>query len=101
MKIVVLDGEALSMKDVSWEPIAKLGELRVYDRTPAEETVKRAAGAPIVFTNKTKLTAEVMAQLPELRFIGVLATGYNVVDVTAAKKRGIKIKKFNENLEVI
>ena len=68
---------------------ARFGEVEVYDRTPADEVVRRAAGATAVLTNKTPLTADMLAQLPDLKYIGVLATGYNVVDVEAARRQGI------------
>lgn len=89
MKIVELDGYAANPGDISWEPLKSLGELTVYPRTQAEEVVKRAKDAEIVLTNKVKITDEIMGKLPKLRYIGVLATGYNVVDVEAAHKRGI------------
>lgn len=89
MNIVVLDGYALNPGDLEWGKMAELGDLTVYDRTPADHILERSAGAEILLTNKTPLTAEVMAQLPELRYIGVLATGYNIVDVSYAGGRGI------------
>lgn len=91
MKIVVLDGFTLNPGDLSWEGLSQLGELTVYDRTLPEERVVRAAGAEVIFTNKVLLTREVLAQLPALRYIGVLATGYNVVDVGAAVESGITV----------
>ncbi len=91
MKIVVLDGYTLNPGDLSWAGLEELGELTVYDRTPKEQVVERAKGAEIVFTNKTPITAEVIAALPEMKFIGVLATGYNVVDIEAAARRGIPV----------
>lgn len=91
MKIVVLDGYAANPGDLDWSPLTALGELTVHDRTPAELTVARAAGAQVVLTNKTALGAAELAALPELRYIGVLATGYNVVDVAAARERGIVV----------
>lgn len=89
MKIVVLDGYCLNPGDLSWDGLRALGDLEVFERTSAENVVERVAGAEIVFTNKTPLSAEALAQLPALRYIGVLATGYNVVDVAAAKERGV------------
>ena len=80
MKIVVLDGYTLNPGDLSWERIEKLGECTIYERTPANLTIERAKNAIAVFTNKVILDATVISQLPELKFIGVLATGYNVVD---------------------
>jgi glycerate dehydrogenase len=91
MKITVLDGYCLNPGDLSWEGLRRLGDLEVFDRTPAGEVVARAAGAEIVFTNKTPLPGAVLEQLPALRYIGVLATGYNVVDVEAARARGIVV----------
>jgi glycerate dehydrogenase len=91
MKIVVLDGYCLNPGDLSWDTLRGFGEVDVFDRTPANQVAERAAGAAIVLTNKTPLPAEVLARLPELRYIGVLATGYNVVDVDAARQRGIVV----------
>ena len=91
MKIVVLDGYALNPGDNPWDAVASLGELTVYDRTAPEEIIPRAAGAEILMTNKTPLGELEFAQLPGLRYIGVLATGYNVVDVAAAARRGITV----------
>lgn len=91
MKITVLDGYALNPGDLSWEGLQKLGDLEVFDRTMVDEVVHRAAGAAIVLTNKTPLPDYVIRQLPELRYIGVLATGYNVVDVETAKQRGVVV----------
>ncbi len=90
-RIVTLDGYGLNPGDLSWENMAELGELTVYDRTAPDEIVSRATGAEIVLTNKTPLTQETMEKLPQLRYIGVLATGYNIVDTEAAKKRGIVV----------
>ncbi|HNQ36529.1 MAG TPA: D-2-hydroxyacid dehydrogenase [Prolixibacteraceae bacterium] len=91
MEIVVLDGYTLNPGDLTWDGLAQLGHLTVYDRTVPEETVARAAGAEVVFTNKVLLTREVLSQLPGLRYIGVLATGYNVVDIGAAADAGIVV----------
>jgi glycerate dehydrogenase len=91
MNIVVLDGHTLNPGDLSWSALEALGALRVSDRTPPAEVVSRAAGAEIVLTNKTMLDAAVIAVLPRLRYLGVLATGYNVVDLTAARARGIPV----------
>lgn len=91
MKIVELDGYAANPDDISWEPLKALGELTVYSRTKAEDVVERAKDAEIVLTNKVVFTDEVMAQLPKLKYIGVLATGYNVIDVEAAYRRGIVV----------
>jgi len=91
MKIVVLDGYTLNPGDISWEPLAALGELTVYDRTTAEKTVERIGDASIVLTNKTRLTAEVLSAAPAVKYVGVLATGYDVVDIAEAKRRGIPV----------
>ena len=91
MKIVVLDGHTLNPGDLSWAGLALLGPLRVFDRTPPAEVIARAAGTEIVLTNKTVLDAPVIAALPALRYIGVLATGYNVVDLEAARERGVAV----------
>jgi len=90
MKIVCLDGKTLNPGDLSWAPIEQLGELTVYDRTPPEHVVARAADAEIVLTNKTPLD-RALAELPKLRYIGVLATGYNVVNVQDARERAILV----------
>ncbi|HML46569.1 MAG TPA: D-2-hydroxyacid dehydrogenase, partial [Clostridia bacterium] len=91
MKIVILDGYTLNPGDLSWEGFEALGELTVYDRTPAEAAVSRIGEAELVCTNKTPITAEALAACPNLRYVGVLATGYNVVDVQAARARGIVV----------
>jgi glycerate dehydrogenase len=91
MKIVVLDGYTANPGDLSWESFAALGELQVYDRTPEPEIIPRALEAEIVLTNKTVLTRAHFAALPKLRFVGVLATGYNVVEIEAARERGIPV----------
>ena len=89
MKIVILDGFAANPGDLSWEGIKALGECTIYDRTAPEKVLERAAGAEVLLTNKVIINADHMAALPELKYIGVLATGYNVVDTAAAKERGI------------
>ena len=91
MKIVVLDGYTLNPGDLNWDGLKKLGELIVYDRTPVDKVVERAAGAEIIFTNKTPVSEEAINALPSLKFIGVLATGYNIVNTDAAKSKGIII----------
>lgn len=91
MKITVLDGYGLNPGDLSWEPIAQLGELTVFPRTSAEEFYAHAEGADILLTNKTLITAEHIGRLPDLKYIGILATGYNVVDIEAARKHGIPV----------
>ena len=90
MKIVVLDGYTETPGDLSWSGLEALGELTVYDRTPLDdeaEICRRIGGAEVVLTNKTPLSAAVIAACPQLRFISVLATGYNVVDTAAARDR--------------
>ena len=89
MKIVVLDGYTANPGDLSWEELEQLGSLTVYDRTAPGETVARASDAEIVLTNKVIISREVVLQLPKLRYVGVLATGYNVVDIAAAREHGI------------
>ena len=91
MKIVVLDGYGLNPGDLSWSGWEALGELKVYDRTSPSELLERSEGAEVLVTNKTLITAKDMAMLPELKYIGVLATGYNVVDIDEAKARGIVV----------
>ena len=91
MKIVILDGYTANPGDLSWEALEGLGELTVYDRTRPEETVERAKGAEIVLTNKVCLRKQEIELLPKLKYIGVLATGYNVVDVKTAKAHGIVV----------
>ena len=91
MKIVVLDGHALNPGDLSWEPLRTIGELQVFDRTPADEVVAHAHDAEIVFTTRTRLPAEILRQLKKTRYIGVLFTGYDVVDVKAARELNIAV----------
>jgi glycerate dehydrogenase len=91
MNIVVLDGYTLNPGDLSWEKLEKFGNLTVYNRTPSGKTVERAKGADAIFTNKVVISREIIGQLPELKFIGVLATGYNVVDIEAAREAGIVV----------
>ncbi len=91
MKIVILDGYTLNPGDLSWDGIKELGDCTIYDRTPPEKTVECAKGAEAVFTNKVVFNREVISKLPGLKFIGVLATGYNVVDLEAANRAGIVV----------
>ncbi len=91
MRIVILDGFTATQHDLSWKEVEMLGEVIVYDRTHPDDTVKRCRGAVAVLTNKVVLSADVIAQLPELKYIGVLATGYNVVDLEAARQQGIVV----------
>ena len=91
MRIIVLDGYTLNPGDLSWDAIRALGDLVVYDRMPLDQTVDKAKGFDILLTNKAPVTREMIAQLPDLKYIGVLATGYNIVDVKAAAERGIPV----------
>jgi glycerate dehydrogenase len=91
LSIVVLDGHALNPGDLSWDALRALGNLQVFDRTPEGQVVSRARDAEIVLTNKTRVIADVLKQLPKLRYIGVLATGYDVVDLNAARGRNIPV----------
>ncbi len=91
MNIVVLDGYAMNPGDLSWGEMEKLGELTVYDRTPKEFVLKRIGDAEIVLTNKVILSRDIIEKTPALKYIGVMATGYNVVDTTAATERGIVV----------
>jgi len=91
MQIVVLDSHTLNPGDLSWEDLEALGPCAIYPRTPPELVVARAADAEIVLTNKVELSRETLLQLPRLRYIGVTATGYNIVDAAAARERGIAV----------
>lgn len=91
MKITVLDGYALNPGDLSWDGFKQLGELTVYPRTSRNEVIERASGSEILLTNKTVLDGEIIRQLPKLKYIGVLATGFNVVDIKVAKERGVVV----------
>ena len=91
MKIIVLDGYALNPGDLSWEDMKALGDLTVYDRTTPSEVLERSADAEVLITNKTVLSAKLINALPKLKYIGVLATGYNVVDIDSARNRGIVV----------
>ena len=91
LKIVVLDGYTLNPGDVSWSEIERLGALTVYDRTHADQIVSRIGDAEIIFTNKTPLTREIFAACRSVRYAGILATGYNVVDATAARAFGVTV----------
>lgn len=91
VKIVVLDGYTLNPGDLSWEGLEALGRCIVYDRTYPVDVLSRAEGAEIILTNKTILSSEIIGQLPNLKYIGVLATGYNVLDVEAAHEQGIVV----------
>ena len=89
MKIIILDAFTSNPGDLSWDAIEELGELTVYERTTPEEVLERCTGSEVIFTNKVILNSETIEQLPELKYIGVLATGTNVVDLNFAKERGI------------
>jgi glycerate dehydrogenase len=91
MNIVVLDGHTLNPGDLDWHELQSLGPCRIFERTPSDQTLTRAADASIVLTNKVVLNRDTIFVLPQLRCIGVLATGYNVVDVAAARDRGIPV----------
>ena len=89
--IVVLDGYTLNPGDLSWEPLTSLGRCAIYERTAPEDILQRAAEAEILLTNKTPIQRQTISQLPRLRYVGVLATGYNIVDVRAAREHGIPV----------
>lgn len=91
MEIVVLDGYGMNPGDLSWDEFKTLGDCTIYDRTSAADVVARAKDADVILTNKTVISAEAIAALPQLKYIGVMATGYNVVDIAAAKERGIVV----------
>jgi glycerate dehydrogenase len=91
MKIVVLDGYALNPGDLSWDSLSELGETTVHDRTPADQTVARSRGAEILLTNKTVFPRDVIEALPDCRYIGEMATGFNNIDLEAARERGIVV----------
>lgn len=94
MKIVILDGYTLNPGDISWEGMETLGDVTVYDRTKEEEVVERIGDAEVVYTNKTPITKETLEKCVNIKFIGILATGYNIVDVDAAKERGIPVSNI-------
>lgn len=91
MKTVILDGFVANPGDLTWSEWSALGDFVVYERTESEQVVARAANAEVVLTNKTVLTQEIIESLPKLRYIGVLATGYNVVDLDAARRHGVVV----------
>ncbi|MEX2233878.1 MAG: D-2-hydroxyacid dehydrogenase [Cyclobacteriaceae bacterium] len=94
MKIVVLDGHALNPGDLTWDGLKEFGEVTVHDRTSPGDILERAANAEVLFTNKTPIREEIINRLSRLKFIGVLATGYNIVDVAAAGKNGIIVSNI-------
>jgi glycerate dehydrogenase len=91
MKIVVLDGYTLNPGDLSWDDLKKYGDVVIYDRTAPDKIVERAKAAEVIFTNKSPLDKVTLEQLDSLKFIGVLATGYNIVDTTCAKEQGVVV----------
>ena len=91
MKICILDGYSLNPGDLDWSPVERLGDVTLFDRTPADKIGERAADADIVLTNKVPFSADTLRQLPRLRFICVLATGYNIIDTEAAARQGVVV----------
>ncbi len=91
MKIVLLDAHTANPGDLTWQPLEAIAPCEIHPRTPLDQTIARCAGAEVVITNKAPLTREIIAALPELKYIGVTATGFNVIDVAAAKERGIVV----------
>ena len=91
MKIIILDGHVENPGDLSWDALAALGDVTVYDRTAPADVIARIGDAPIVITNKTVITRQILDACPAIRYVGVLATGYNVVDIAAAKEKGIVV----------
>jgi glycerate dehydrogenase len=96
MRIVVLDGQTMGMSADAWDGLRRLGEVEVYERSSPEEVMERARTAGVLITNKAPITAEVIAQAPALRFIAMLATGFDPVDVEAARRRGIPVSNVPE-----
>lgn len=94
MNIVILDGHAANPNDFSWEPLKTYGTLTVYDRTKPSEVIERAKDAEILIINKINMTDEVIGQLPKLKYIGILATGYNNIDIESAHKHGIVVSNI-------
>ena len=96
MKIIITDGSAANPGDLDWKPFEELGEVTAYDLTPVSEITERVKGAQAVITNKTPFTEEILDKLPDLKYIGVLATGFNVIDLKACSKRGIVVTNVPE-----
>ena len=96
MKITVLDGYTINPGDNAWHPVEELGELTIYDRTAPDQIIDRSQNADILLTNKTPLDAQTIGQLPQLKYIGVMATGVNVVDLDAAREHGIPVSNVPE-----
>src|SRR5659263_352543 len=90
-KIVVLDGYTANPGDLSWKPFEEFGEMQVYDRTQESDILSRIGDAAIVFTNKTPFTRQTFASLPNLKYLGAMSTGYNVIDVEAARDMGVTV----------
>src|SRR4051812_6239155 len=93
-KIVILDAQALNPGDLSWDDLRALGDLSICETTAPTELIGRARGASVLLTTKTPLRADAIGQLPDLRYIGVLATGYDIVDIKAAAERGIPVSNI-------
>ena len=91
MKIVILDGQTLNPGDLSWDELAKFGELKIYERTPPELVAERCAGSEVIITNKSLVTRETLTKLPDVRYVGVTATGYNVIDLPFCQEKGITV----------
>ena len=96
MKIVILDGSAANPGDITWKALENLGEVTAYDITSKDQLIERMQGAEVAITNKTVFDKEVFDQLPDLKYIGVLATGYNVVDLQAAREHGVTVTNVPE-----
>ncbi len=96
MKIVILDGAGANPGDISWAPFERFGEVVAYDYTSKDQVIGRSSGAEVCITNKTVFDAETLRSLPELKYIGVLATGYNVVDLEECRKLGITVTNVPE-----
>jgi len=94
MKIVVLDGYTMNPGDLDWGALQQIAPCEIYDRTSTDQILERAAGTEIILTNKTVLTAKTITSLPDLRYIGVLATGYNIVDIEASRSAGIVVSNI-------
>src|SRR5438552_184018 len=91
MNIVVLDGYTVNPGDLSWAALEQLGTCRIYDRTPEDKIAERLAGAEIAITNKVPVAGGMLEKLPQLKYVGVIATGFNCVDAATARKRGIVV----------
>ena len=91
MKIVILDGQTLNPGDLSWDDLGELGELKIYERTPPDLVKERCDGAEVIITNKALVTRESLTELPDLRYVGVTATGYNVVDLPCCREKSITV----------